>query len=62
MEMQDKLQEADGNKEENNKGCYLKKKTALGNEIPSKETNLEDKKKKLKLMQKLPLTPPKKLP
>ena len=44
MEMQDNLQEADGNKEENNKGHDLKKKSALSNKIPTKETNLEDKK------------------
>ena len=47
MEMQDELQEADGNKEANNKGGDLKKKPALSNEIPSKETNLEDKKKEV---------------
>ena len=44
MEMQDNLQEADGNKEENNKGDDLKKKSAISNKIPTKETNLEDKK------------------
>ena len=47
MEMQDNLQEADGNKEENNKVDDLKKKTALSNEISTKETNLEDKKKEV---------------
>ena len=50
MEIQENLQEADGNKETNNKGGELKKKPALCIEIPSKETNLEDKKKMLKLI------------
>lgn len=45
MEIQENLQEADGNKETNNKGGELKKKPALCNEIPSEETNLENKKK-----------------
>lgn len=58
MEMQDKLHEADGNKEANNKGGDLKKKPALGNEIPSKETNLEDKKKEVEADAETSVDPP----
>ena len=59
MEMQDNLQEADGNKKENNKGCDLKKKHAPSNEIPSKKTNLKDKKKELVFLNWLVLLSPK---
>ena len=62
MEMQDELQEADGNKEANNKGGDLKKNPPLAMKFHPKKQILKTKKKKLKLMQKLPLTTPKKLP
>lgn len=61
MEMQDNLQEADGNKEENNKGDDLKKKPSSAMKFQPKKQILKTKKMKLKLLLKLPLTTPKKL-